>query len=105
MAVLISKVVRSGATGAGNGRYGSSAHKSNPTHLGTFNTVVGGSANVPKSGNTFVGKLGRGMRDRRSSSGSEINLTTYSGQHGITKTIETTVIVGDGDDNHSSGSR
>ncbi|KAM6513808.1 hypothetical protein FALCPG4_015021 [Fusarium falciforme] len=82
MANLISKVVRSGAAGQGDGYHGSSSHKSNPTNYVTSRVVVSGSHAMPKPGNTI--------------------LTTYPGPHGITKTVETTIVVNDGDDGRSS---
>ncbi|RYP91166.1 hypothetical protein DL770_002728 [Monosporascus sp. CRB-9-2] len=104
MAVLISKVVRSGAAGRRDGWYGSSGHKSNPTHHGTSRVVISGSAPESKSGNTFLSKLGKDAPAREGSTGSEIYLTTHPGQHGITKTVETTIVVNDGEDGHSDKS-
>ncbi|RYP67206.1 hypothetical protein DL771_007368 [Monosporascus sp. 5C6A] len=104
MAVLISKVVRSGAAGRGDGYYGSSGHKSNPTHHMTSHVVISGSPPEPKSGNTFLSKLGKDVPARKGSTGSEIHLTTYPGQHGITKTVETRIEVNDGKDGHSAKS-
>ncbi|RYP28794.1 hypothetical protein DL767_007053 [Monosporascus sp. MG133] len=104
MAVLISKVVRSGAAGRGDGWYGSSGHKSNPTHHGTSHVVISGSAPGLKSGNTFLSKFGKDAPARESSTGSEIHLATHPGQHGITKTVETTIVVNDGEDGHSDES-
>ncbi|KAH6988292.1 hypothetical protein BKA56DRAFT_613008 [Ilyonectria sp. MPI-CAGE-AT-0026] len=101
MANLISKVVRSGAAGRGDGWHGSSSHKSNPTNYVTSRVVVSGSQTMLKSGNTILNKLGKEERTRQGSSGSEIHLATYPGAHGITKTIETTVVVDDGEDGHS----
>ncbi|KAM5357081.1 hypothetical protein ACJZ2D_016633 [Fusarium nematophilum] len=103
MANLISKVVRSGATGRGDGWYGSSSHKSNPTNYVTSRVVVSGSHAMPKSGNALLTKLGQDERPRQSSSGSEIHLASYPSPYGITKTVETTVVV-DGDNGRSSDS-
>jgi hypothetical protein len=102
MANLISKVVRSGAAGRGDGYRGSSSHKSNPTNYITSRVVVSGSHAMPKSGNTILSKLGKDERFGQGSSGSGIHLATYPGPHGITKTVETTVAVDDGDDGRSS---
>ncbi|KAF5257557.1 hypothetical protein FOXYS1_11911 [Fusarium oxysporum] len=102
MANLISKVVRSGADGQGDGYRGSSRHKSGPTNYITSRVVVSGSHAMPKSGNTILSKLGKDERLGQGSSGSEIHLATYPGPHGITKTVETTVAVDDGDDGRSS---
>ncbi|KAH6976761.1 hypothetical protein EDB80DRAFT_593945 [Ilyonectria destructans] len=99
MAVLISKVVRSGAAGRGDGWYASSSHKSNPTNHVTSRVVISGSPALPQSGNTFLSKLGKDVPAREGSS--EINLATYPSPHGITKTVETTVVVGNGEDSHS----
>ncbi|RYP72036.1 hypothetical protein DL769_004523 [Monosporascus sp. CRB-8-3] len=104
MAVLISKVVRSGAAGRGDGWYGSSGQKSNPTHHATSRVVISGSRPEPKSGNTILSKLGMNPPAREGSSGSEIHLTTSPGQHGITKTVETMVVVNDGEDGRSDKS-
>ncbi|RYO79251.1 hypothetical protein DL766_003827 [Monosporascus sp. MC13-8B] len=105
MAVLISKVVRSGSTErGGDGWYGSSGHKSNPTNHITSRVVISGSPLEPKSGNTFLSKLGRDVSAREGSTGSEINLTACPGQHGITKTVETMIVVNDGQDGHSDKS-
>lgn len=104
MANLISKVVRSGAAERGDGWYASSSHKSNPTNYVTSRVVVSGSRAKPKSGNTMLSKLGKEERPRQGSSGSEIHLATYAGPHGITKTVETTVVVGDDEDGHSNAS-
>ncbi|KAM5349556.1 hypothetical protein ACJ41O_006061 [Fusarium nematophilum] len=84
MANLISKVVRSGAAGRSGGWYenSSSGHKSNPTNYITSRVVVSGNQGLPKP-NTI--------------------LTTYPEPHGITKTVETTVVVDDGD-SHSDKS-
>ncbi|KAI3573988.1 hypothetical protein IWW34DRAFT_706362 [Fusarium oxysporum f. sp. albedinis] len=102
MANLISKVVRSGAAGRGDGHRGSSSHKSNPTNYITSRVVVSGSHAMPKSGNTILSKLGKDERLGQGSCGSEIHLATYPGPHGITKTVETTVAVDAGDDGRSS---
>ena len=102
MANLISKVVRSGAAGQGDGYHGSSSHKSNPTNYVTSRVVVSGSHAMPKPGNTILSKLGKDERPRQGSSGSEIHLATYPGPQGITKTVETTIVVNDGDDDRSS---
>ncbi|EXL65882.1 hypothetical protein FOPG_17918 [Fusarium oxysporum f. sp. conglutinans race 2 54008] len=102
MANLISKVVRSGAAGRGDGYRGSSSHKSNPTNYITSRVVVSGSHAMPKSGNTILSKLGKDERLGQGSSGPEIHLATYPGSHGITKTVETTVAVDDDDNGRSS---
>ncbi|RYP13323.1 hypothetical protein DL765_006913 [Monosporascus sp. GIB2] len=104
MAVLISKVVRSGSAGRGDGWYGSSGHKSNPTNHTTSHVVISGSPLSPKSGNPFLNKLGKDATAGEGSTGSEINLTACLGQHGITKTVETTIVVHDGEDGHSDKS-
>ncbi|KAH7123145.1 hypothetical protein EDB81DRAFT_872694 [Dactylonectria macrodidyma] len=104
MANLISKVVRSGAAERGDGWYASSSHKSNPTNYVTSRVVVSGSQAKSGLGNTMLSKLGKDERPRQGSAGSEIHLATYAGPHGITKTVETTVVVGDDDDGHSNTS-
>ncbi|KAH7016564.1 LOW QUALITY PROTEIN: uncharacterized protein B0I36DRAFT_377954 [Microdochium trichocladiopsis] len=93
MVNLISKVVRSGAAEQGDGRYGSSSHKSNPANYITSRVVVSGSHAMTKSGNNIL-----------SSSGSEIHLATDPGPHGITKTVETTVVMDNGEDGRSDRS-
>ncbi|KAH7124668.1 hypothetical protein EDB81DRAFT_811421 [Dactylonectria macrodidyma] len=104
MASLISKVVRSGAAERGDGWYASSSHKSNPTNYVTSRVVVSGSQAKSMLSNTMLSKLGKDERPRRGSAGSEIHLATYAGPHGITKTVETTVVVGDDEDGHSNTS-
>ncbi|KAM6513713.1 hypothetical protein FALCPG4_016084 [Fusarium falciforme] len=99
MANLISKVVRSGARGGGEAWYSSSKDKSNPTNYGlTSRVVVSSSPAVPKPGNTMMSRLGKEPPVREGSNGSEVHLATYPEPHGITKTVETTVVV---DDDHS----
>ncbi|KAH7025247.1 uncharacterized protein B0I36DRAFT_250853, partial [Microdochium trichocladiopsis] len=104
MVNLISKVVRSGAAEQGDGRYGSSSHKSNPTNYITSRVVVSGSHAMTKSGNTILSKLGIDAPARQGSSGSEIHLATDPGPHGITKTVETTVVMDNGEDGRSDRS-
>jgi hypothetical protein len=101
MAVLISKVVRSDAVGRGDGWYASSSHKSNPTSNITSRVVVSGGPPLPKSGNTFLSRLGKDVPARGGSSGSEIHLATYPDPLSITKTVETMVVVDDGEDIYS----
>ncbi|KAH7248406.1 hypothetical protein B0J15DRAFT_468408 [Fusarium solani] len=110
MANLISKVVRSSAGGRGDDWYdnSSSGHKSNPTNYITSRVAVTASQGhgMHKSSGTILSKLGKEERVRQGSSGSEIHLATYPEPHGITKTVETTVVVDDGDDQSDrSGAR
>ncbi|KAM0425966.1 hypothetical protein ACHAPT_008905 [Fusarium lateritium] len=100
MASLISKVVRSSETGRGEGWYSNSRDKSNPTNYLTSRAIVTSTATVSKPGNTIMSRLGKEAPPARegSSNGSEIHLTNFPEPHGITKTVETTVVVDDGDD-------
>ena len=104
MAILIAKVVRSGAAGRGDALHGSSSHKSNPTGHLTSRTVISGGPSLPKSGNAYWGKSGKDVDTRGGSAGSEIHLATYPGEHGIVKTVETTVVADGGEDSHSDKS-
>ncbi|KAI5456073.1 hypothetical protein BGZ63DRAFT_436110 [Mariannaea sp. PMI_226] len=104
MAVLISKVVKSGASGRGDGRYGSSGHKSNPVNNTTSRVVVSGGDTFQRSGTSFLSKLRKEQGTRVSSTGSEIHLATFADPYSITKTVETTVMVDNGDDTYSDKS-
>lgn len=104
MAVMISKVVRSGGTGPRDGLNGSSSHKSHPTNTLTSRVVISGGPPVPRSGNSFLGRIGKDVEDRAGSSGSEVNLADYPSEHGIRKTTETRVVVDCGDDSSHNGS-
>jgi hypothetical protein len=99
MANLITKVVRSGSVGREDGWYKSSGQKSNPTNYATSRVVVSGCSRTPQQTNTIWSKLGRDdAPPREGSNGSEIHLAPYPGQNGITKTVETTIVVDDGDE-------
>ncbi|KAF5007911.1 hypothetical protein FDECE_5826 [Fusarium decemcellulare] len=100
MANLISKVVRSTATGRNEGWYSSSRDKSNPTNYVTSRVAVSG-PNGTRRGDTIMSKLGKTGPIREGSNGSEIHLATYPEPHGITKTVQTTVVVGDHEDGNS----
>ncbi|KAM0540957.1 hypothetical protein ACHAPJ_013442 [Fusarium lateritium] len=98
MANLISKVVRGGSRSQGEGWYSSSKDKSNPTNYGlTSRVVVSSSPAVPKRENTMLSRIGKETAINEGSNGSQVHLATYPEPHGITKTVETTVVVGDGD--------
>ncbi|KAF4460977.1 hypothetical protein FALBO_12231 [Fusarium albosuccineum] len=91
MANLISKVVRSSSARHQEGWYTSSKDKSNPTGYGLTSRVV---VSTNKA-NPGMSKMGKEATVREGSDGSEIYLTTYPEPHGITRTIETTVVVDD----------
>ncbi|KAM5371354.1 hypothetical protein ACJZ2D_008052 [Fusarium nematophilum] len=101
MANLISKVVRSGAAGRGDSWHRSS-HRSNPTNNITSRVIAGGTHAMPRSGNAMLSKLGKDERPRQGSSGSEVHLASYPSPYGITKTVETTVVVDGGNDGRTS---
>lgn len=103
MASLISKVVRSSETSRGEGWYSNSKERSNPTNYITSRAIITSTAGVSKPGNTLMSRLGKEAHPARegSSNGSEIHLATFPEPHGITKTVETTVVVDDGDDGRS----
>ncbi|KAK7756675.1 hypothetical protein SLS62_001116 [Diatrype stigma] len=92
MANLIFKVVRSSSTGNEHGWvYGSSHNKS---QTGTkVNSNATAAANK-MGGNTKISRADKDEAGRLSSS-SELELASYPGPHGITRTVETTVITED----------
>ena len=98
MASLITKVVRSGATEKGDSWYRSASHKTNPANPATSRIVISGNPQSPQPSNTRWSKLGKDAPPREGSTDSEIHLALYSGQKGITKTVETTIVVDDRDD-------
>ncbi|KAF4960177.1 hypothetical protein FGADI_1196 [Fusarium gaditjirri] len=101
MANLISKVVRGNSRSQGEGWYSSSRDKSNPTNYGlTSCVVVTTGPPVPTRGNNLMSRMGKDGKDLESNennNGSQIHLATFPEPHGITKTVETTVVVGDGE--------
>ncbi|RSL95309.1 hypothetical protein CEP52_012136 [Fusarium oligoseptatum] len=104
MASLISKVVRSNENGRGEGWYSNSRERSNPTNYGlTSRAIITTTATGTKPSNTIMSRLGKEAPPARegSNNGSEIHLATFPEPHGITKTVETTVVVDDGDDGRS----
>lgn len=101
MANLISKVVRSSANGRNEGWHTSSKDKTGPNDYATSHTAPKGS----KRG-TIISRMGKTAPIREGSNGSEIQLAEYPEPHGITKTVETTIIVdshGDGDSDKTYG--
>jgi hypothetical protein len=99
MANLISKVVKSQShSSGGEGWYSNSRDKSNPTNYGlTSRVVVSSSAAVPARGNTMMNRMGKEQVINEGTNGSQVHLATYPEPHGITKTVQTTIVVGDGD--------
>ncbi|EWY81282.1 hypothetical protein FOYG_15558 [Fusarium oxysporum NRRL 32931] len=101
MANLISKVVRGNSRSQGEGWYSSSRDKSNPTNYGlTSRVVVTTGPPVPTRGSNLMSRMGKDGKDLESNennNGSQVHLATFSEPHGITKTVETTVVVGDGE--------
>jgi hypothetical protein len=99
MANLISKVVRGQSRSqGGEGWYSGSRDKSNPTNYGlTSRVVVSNSPAVPARGNTMLSRIGKDPVINEGSNGSQVHLATCPEPHGITKTIETTIVVRDGD--------
>lgn len=101
MANLISKVVRGTSRSQGEGWYSSSRDKSNPTNYGlTSRVVVTTGPPVPTRGSNIMSRMGKDGKDLESNegnNGSQVHLATFPEPHGITKTVETTVVVGDGE--------
>ncbi|KAF5636119.1 hypothetical protein F52700_5433 [Fusarium sp. NRRL 52700] len=101
MANLISKVVRGNSRSQGEGWYSSSRDKSNPTNYGlTSRVVVTTGPPVPTRGSNMMSRIGKDDKDLESNegnNGSQVHLATFPEPHGITKTVETTVVVGDGE--------
>ncbi|KAF4455766.1 hypothetical protein F53441_1965 [Fusarium austroafricanum] len=98
MANLISKVVRGNTRSQGEGWYSSSGAKSNPTGYGlTSRVVVSSAPPVPARGNTMLSRIGKDSAADENTNGSQVHLATFPEPHGITKTVETTVVVADGD--------
>jgi len=103
MANLISKVVKSGTHSRSEGWYSSSRDKSNPTAYGlTSRVVVSSGPAAPRSGNNLMSRMGKEPETNKGNNGSQVHLATYPGLHGITKTVETTVVVGDGESDSNS---
>jgi hypothetical protein len=44
-----------------------------------------------------MGKDGKDLESNENNNGSQVHLATFPEPHGITKTVETTVVVGDGE--------
>lgn len=93
MANLIFKVVRSSSTGQEHSWvYGSSHNKSQTgnksVNKGSNNATTTG---TKLGGNTMISRADKVEAGRLSSS-SELELANYPGPHGITRTIETTVV-------------
>lgn len=101
MANLISKVVRGNSHSQGEGWYSSSQHKSNPTNYGlTSRVVVTTGPPVPTRGSNIMSRMskdGKDLESNEGNNGSQVHLATFPEPHGITKTVETTVVVGDGE--------
>jgi hypothetical protein len=93
MANLITKVVRSGAAGKGHGWYNSSGHKSNPTNYVTSRVIISGNTQASQPSHSLWNKLSKDAPPREGSSGSDIVLAPYPCQNGITKTVETTIVI------------
>ncbi|KAH6610506.1 hypothetical protein Trco_000526 [Trichoderma cornu-damae] len=92
MAILISKIVRSNTNRRPDLHNRSTNHNTtDPTNHVTSRVVITGPA--PKADDGLA---------RQGSSGSEVCLTTYNGDNGIMRTIETTVVVYEAEDSHSS---
>ncbi|UZP36563.1 hypothetical protein NXS19_004379 [Fusarium pseudograminearum] len=104
MANLISKVVRGQShSRGGEGWYSGSRDKSNPTNYGiTSRVVVSSTPAVPARGNTMLGRIGKDSVTNEGCNGSQVHLATYPEPHGITKTIETTIVVRDRDSDRTS---
>jgi hypothetical protein len=103
MANLISKVVKSGTHSRSEGWYSSSRGRSNPTAYGlTSRVVVSSSPAAPRSGNNLMSRMGKEPVTNKGNNGSQVHLATYPEPHGITKTVETTVVVGDGESDSTS---
>jgi hypothetical protein len=101
MANLISKVVRGKSRSQGERWYSSSRDKSNPTNYGlTSRVVVTTGPTVPTRGRNIMsrkGKDGKDLESNEGNNGSQVHLATFPEPHSITKTVETTVVVGDGE--------
>lgn len=55
---------------------------------------------VPTRGSNLMSRMGKDGKDLESNennNGSQVHLATFPEPHGITKTVETTVVVGDGE--------
>ncbi|KAF4341635.1 hypothetical protein FBEOM_4430 [Fusarium beomiforme] len=103
MANLISKVVKSGTHSRSEGWCSSSRDKSNPTAYGlTSRVVVSSGPAAPRSGNNLMNRMGKEPETNKGNNGSQVHLATYPEPHGITKTVETTVVVGDGESDSTS---
>jgi len=97
MAVLIGKVVRSGATSKRDGLQESSSQKTDPKHhghVGNSNVMItsGGNAQKPPPSPLFHASEGD-PEARGSSSGSQAPLSVTTDQQGILKTVETMILV------------
>uniref|UniRef100_A0A0B7KKD3 Uncharacterized protein n=1 Tax=Bionectria ochroleuca TaxID=29856 RepID=A0A0B7KKD3_BIOOC len=86
MASLISKVARGSSRNQGEAWYSNSRDKSNPTNYGLSSRVfVSSGPAVPTRGDTMMSRI-----------------ATFPEPHGITKTVETTVVVGDAESGPTS---
>jgi hypothetical protein len=98
MANLISKVVRGTSRSQGEGWYSNSRDKSNPTNYGlTSRVVVTTGQPAPGRGSNVMSRMGKEQGNNENNNGSQVHLATFPEPHGITKTVETTVVVGDGE--------
>lgn len=98
MANLISKVARGGLRSQGEGWYSNSRDKSNPTNYRlTSRVIVSSGPVVPGRGNTILSRISKDPVVNEGSNRSQIHLATFPEPHSITKTVETTVVVGDGE--------
>jgi hypothetical protein len=92
MAVLISKVVRSGST-CNDGLQASSSYKTGTDlNHGTSRVVISGGCTSQNPAHTFH-RPGKDVEARGGSSGSQTPLATSPDEQGIMKTVETMVLV------------
>ena len=97
MAILISKVVKSGSTSRKDGLQGSSSHKTDLNH-GISRVVISGGHTTRDRPRTFLDTSQEDVEGRGGSSGSEIPLAMGTGEQGIMKTVETSVVVDERED-------
>ena len=101
MARLISKVVRSHSEDRHD--WYSSKDKSHPSNYMQSQGAVG-SANRGKRADT-TSRVIMAAPPREGSSGSDIHLSEYPEPHGITRTIETTIVVDESEDGNANAAK
>lgn len=99
MAILISKVVRSGSNSQQDGLQGSSSRGTELNH-GNSRIVISGGRTTNNPTRTFLRASGQDIEARGGSSGSQTPLSMVADKQGIVKTVETMVLV---DEPHKHG--